>query len=500
MALEDRPIVFDFSFLDDATKSLLGYFVHTWYRHYLIVITENFRRLFDFGLIKSLFEPTEMGRYSMLFDFNSLNMEKISYINGIYFYILSAHKGANHRLMNRHENKQVLYLRGYDFEGSVTTGGGLAMGFSSNDTTQFNWRLGDQLSQHCRLFKVLSPKDVYWETVDAQRCFYGNFGDMISLTRHRMCSVFLNAFQWKQGVAHLLDRMDHYIVYLSSITESVLWELDQLDTDDRRSRVTVVFDDQAIHNKEMQLGVRDRMQDEYGDKLIWSKKGRPPASSVGGLRKKLSRKFLVTTPDAFEKDIEEHRRRINRSSARLAPGARETWLEFRFYPSLDDGRLRVLRDFSAEVEGHIEDLTGNRGIDCLPLFLNIVQLRIFMTLLMGEHHETGRALAAYAAVIQGAHDYYGAPGDKVGALSQEGRERHLSMLSDHLEISRHIGWCMLSFGKSHQFDDFRAVARTAFDSAFDRTKAAADCFFSTVAARNRDAGSGRSGIGDAGSK
>lgn len=92
MPPKEQPVVFDFRFLDDATKSLLGYFVHTWYRHYLAVITENFRRLFELGLIKNLSEPTEMGRYSMLFNFNALNMEKISYINGIYFYILAARR------------------------------------------------------------------------------------------------------------------------------------------------------------------------------------------------------------------------------------------------------------------------------------------------------------------------------------------------------------------------------------------------------------------------
>lgn len=488
MPSEEQPIGFDFRLLDDATKSLLGYFVHTWYRHYLAVINENFRRLFDLGLIKSLFEPTEMGRYSLLFDFNGLNMEKISYINGIYFYILSAHKGANHRLMNQHESKQVLYLRGYDFEASVTTGGGMALGFSTLDTMQFDMTLGKLLAQDCQLFKVLSPKDVYWETADAQRYFYGDFSAMIPLARYWMRSVFLNALHWKQDVAYLLDRMDHYIVYVSSLTESVLWELDQLDTDDRRGRVTVVFDDRAVHKKEEQLRLQDRMQDEYCDKLIWSKKGSSPPWSVDELREQLSCKFLVTTPDAFEKDIKEHRRRINRSSGPLAPGARETWLEFSFYPALDDARLKDIRDFSAEVEAHIADWTGDRWIDCLPLFLNLVQLRIFMTLLMGEHHETGRALAAYAAIMQGAHDYYAAPGDKVGALSQEGREHHLSMLSEHLEMAQHISRCMLSFGKSHQFDDFRAVAQTAFDAAFDRTKIAVDGFFTGVTTRYKDAG------------
>lgn len=478
----EQPIVLNFQPIADATASLLGYFVHTWYRHYLAVITESYRRLYDLGLIQGLAEPTEMGRYTMLFDFTALNLEKLAYINGIYFYILAAHKGANYRLMNRHEGKQVLYLRGYDYEGSVTTGEGIAAGFSSTHTMQFNGTLGEQLSKNFQIFKVLSPKDVYWETVSAQRYFYGNFEDMIPLARYQIFSLFMNALCWQQDFALIVDRMDHYIVYVSTITESALWELDQLDTDKRRGRVTVVFDDEAIKNKELQLGLRDRMQDEYGDKLIWSKKGPPPAKTVDELRAQLSRKFLVTTPEAFVKDIKKHRRRIKQSAAPLGPGAQETWLEFRFYPSLDDARLNDLRDFSAEIESHLADWTGHRGIDCLPLFLNLVQMRIFMTLLLGEHHETGRALATYAAVMQGAYDYYAAPGDKVAPLSEEGRERHLDMLFDHQDVARHIGWCMLAFGKSNQFDDFREVARTAFDTAFDRTKTAVDRFFADVMA------------------
>jgi hypothetical protein len=80
----------------------------------------------------------------------------------------------------------------------------------------------------------------------------------------------------------------------------------------------------------------------------------------------------------------------------------------------------------------------------------------------------------------------------VGALSQEGRERNLGLLSDHLDMAREIGWCMLSSGKSHQFDDFRAVAQTAFDATFGRTKTAVDRFFASVTARHEGVGSGTS--------
>ena len=73
-------MVFDFRFLQDASAALLGYFVHTWYVHYLSVIAGNFQRWYERGWIESLEEPAQRGRYSVVFDFTALNMEKIAYI------------------------------------------------------------------------------------------------------------------------------------------------------------------------------------------------------------------------------------------------------------------------------------------------------------------------------------------------------------------------------------------------------------------------------------
>ena len=474
----------DFRFLHDASARLLGYFVHTWYRHYLNVIEANFNRWHQQGIIRNLVEPTESGA-SLLFDFNALDIEKLAYILGIYMYILACHKGANFRLMNRLDGKQVLYLRGYDFEGSLALSGNMAMGFSSVDSSRFNWKLGELLAPHFALFKVLSPKDVYYETASAQRYFYGDYNRVIQLARSPFLSIYLNALSWKEGVLSLLDRMDHFVVYVSSITESALWELEQLDTDERRRRVTVVFDEEAIRNKEIQLGFQHEMQEEDNEKLIWSKQEPAPHRSMDQLREQLSSKFLLTTPEEFEKNILEHRRRISEDPARLPPGQRETWLDFRFHPALDADKLKELRTFSDWVQSHIAACTGGKGISCLALFLNHIQLRIYMTLLLGEHDETGRALAAYSAVMQAAFEYYSRPGDKIGDLSEEGRERHLGLLEEHNEFARYSGVRLLAFGKSHQFDDFSATATANFDAIFDSTKAAVNRFFENIVARTR---------------
>lgn len=483
MLPDERWKLANFGFLYDATATLLGYFVRTWYGHFLNVITRNLHRWNERGLIANMIEPTEEGAYFPLFDIDALDMEKIVYINGVYLYILMSHKEANRRLMRQSDRKRVLYLRGYDFEGAVAAAEGLAIGVSSMKTTGFNWTLSRLLVPHFEVFKVMSPKDVYWETVEAQHFFYGRYRDLVGYAQHSILSFYVNALRWKEDVGYLMDGMDHFVVYVSSMTESVLWEIDQLDTDDRRGRVTMVFDEKAIMEKEIHMDVRDRMKETFGDQVLWSKEGPPPHESVAELREQLSKKFFVTTPEEFEKNIDMHRQRIEAGSSRLASGKRETWLDFHFHPAVDEEKLKELRDFSDWVQAYIAKCTGERGIDCLMLFLNHIQLRIFMTLLMGEHDEAGLALAAYSAVMLSTMDFCAGPLKKAGWLSEEELKPLIDLLDDHRDIGEYIGMRLLAYGKSHQFDDLTAIATAEFSQAFESTRVAAEKFYEITAGR-----------------
>jgi hypothetical protein len=113
----------------------------------------------------------------------------------------------------------------------------------------------------------------------------------------------------------------------------------------------------------------------------------------------------------------------------------------------------------------------------LPLFLDQVQLRIYSTLLMGEHDQTGLALAAYAGVMRAALDYYEPPGERIGGLSAANRESHLEMLREHLGIAEYAGVRLLAYGRSHEFDDFSAAADATWNAAFAATTATVTRFF-----------------------
>lgn len=212
-----------------------------------------------------------------------------------------------------------------------------------------------------------------------------------------------------------------------------------------------VFDERAIDNKEYQFALRDNMH-TLGQELLWLQQGEPPAVTASELRDRLSAKFLVTTPDEFVADIDRHRERIAVSAGKLRPGERETWLDFHFHPALPEDELAALRAVSHATQARIDAATAE-GIACLPLFLTDIQLRIYMTLLMGEHADLGRTLGAYEAVMQGALDYYEAPGERIGALSAENRDHLLATLRDHQDYAAYAGVRLLAYGRSHEFED-----------------------------------------------
>jgi hypothetical protein len=464
----------DLQLLDDASRSLLGFFLHRWFREYLVVVNQSIRGLYENALITSLTAATERGRRA-LFDVGALGLDKLSFLVGTYLYIYLCHKFANYRLMNRFAGKQVLFLRGYDFEAAISSEVGVAASMPSTDTMQFGAVFRRLLERDFRLFKVGSPMDLYWETIDAQHHFGGEYDGLQRLVGQRPASVYLNAQGWQEGVLHLLDRMDHYIVYVSSITASALWELEQLDTEPRRQRVTVVFDDEAIADKEGRAEFPRAFASKVGFQVAWAKEGSPPTRTASELREHLSARFLVISKDDFEAHIDRHRERIRASASPLQPGSRENWIDFRFHPAVAPDRLAELYDIDEGLGAATAAIAG--GIESLPLALAQVQLRIYATLLLGRHENTGDALAAYAGIMRGALDYCARGRDRSGEPGAETDEDLLSTLQMHHDFGRQAGLTLAACGKSHEFESIFAATATAFEATYDATRAAVGRYF-----------------------
>jgi|ERR1043165_1081244 hypothetical protein len=458
-------MLYDFTNLDDASKHLHGYFLHTWFMHYLNVISHNLRNWYRAGLLGEDGLPTEAFKRA-LFDFNALNLEKLVYICGIYFYVLSSHKKANYYLLQKNPQKRVLYLRGFDFEASVKTEGTLAIGLSSMDTFSFTGKIGDLLAKDFVVFKILSPKDLYWETVGPQRYFYEDFEKIIQTSSVPIRSFFVNANVWKEDVAYIAERVDYFVVYVSSITDGVLWELNHLKERGYHARTTVIFDDEAIVNKELHVGLQERLPDmQIGDVLWLQQKHHVGQDDVDKLRDELRKSFLVVSPEQFENTIEDQKSRILAADSALAIGARETYVEFRFAPAMDAAAVEQIRTLDHSIWKQIEAELAE-GIICVPYFLNQVQLRIFTSLMLGQHFHAGQSLAVYAGIMDAVLTYYQGQGRINDHISAEDNEKHLDVLKDHEWAGNHIGWCMLCYGQSHEFGNYTERAHAEFDRLF----------------------------------
>ena len=458
--------------LYDATQALLGYFVGTTLRHFLEGSLKNLNRWSRVGLLGDDGRPNALFR-RVPFDFEALNLENLAYACGVYFYVQASHKKANHHLLQHSTKRRVLYLRGYDYEVAVQAAPGLAMRLSTASTAAFNRRLGQALCPQYELYKVLSPTDVESETIGTDRFFYDRYGDIIFACSRPIRSFYLQAQHWQDDVEWLACRVDHFVVYVSSITDSALWELQLLRERGWASLTTVVFDRAAILNKALHSDIHATLPDGHLGAVLWlPPKRRSSEEQADELLAQLQQTFTVVAADAFEAAVPALCQRIAASSGPLPAGRREAWLDFRFHPAVDDAALQALRDLDAALWQDL-GVDSDAAIDCLPYRLNQVQLHILTALLLGEHHAAGQALAVYAGVMQAALEAYTAAGKIDERVPAQEITAYLGLLQRHLDTAQHIAHTFLAAGRCNDFGDHTAAAAATYARLFGGSRARA---------------------------
>lgn len=479
--MPDTPstIIRDATPLYDSARALHGYFLYTWFTHFLGVLLHNIQRWRAAGLLD------EDGRASLVFrrlpvDFNALDLEKLAYFCGIYFYVESAHKQANYRLMHATPRKRVLYLRGFDYEAAVAATDTLAIGIATVDTTRFNHKLGELLGAEFDLFKAMSPKDLYWETIGPQRYFYDDYGALIRAANQPIRSVHLNALHWKDDIAQLAGQVDYFVVYVSSITESVLWEMHHLIDTGRAPLTTVVFDRQAILTKNIHADLyKDIPALTIGPVRWLPSRGRSSDDDIRALREELEKVFTVIDIENLDAEAPALMTRIRAAAPAQPDARRNTWLDFRFYPALDDEALAHLRRLDAALWAEVEPEAG-APIDALPFRINQLLLRVFTALLFGQHRDAGCALAVYAGFMQALLDHYTAAGRVEGFDSPDDVANALGALKDHHATAASISWAFLCSGEPNEFGNYTAAAKADYDRLFGAAQRQAADFLGTL--------------------
>ncbi len=479
--MPDTPstIIRDATPLYDGARALHGYFLYTWFTHFLGVQLHNIQRWRAAGLLDDNAHASPAFR-RLPVDFHALDLEKLAYFCGIYFYIESAHKQANHRLMHATPRKRVLYLRGFDYEAAVAATDTMAVGISTVDTTRFNHTLGELLGAEFDLFKAMSPKDLYWETIGPQRHFYGDYGALICSANQPIRSVHLNALHWKDDIAQLAGQVDYFVVYVSSITESVLWEMHHLVETGRGAQTTVVFDREAILTKNLHADLYKDIPSLAIGPVRWlPSRERSTDDDIRALRSELEKVFTVIDIEHLDAEAPALMARIRAAAPDQPDAQRNTWLDFRFYPALGDDALAYLRRLDAALWAEVEPQAG-APIDSLPFRINQLLLRIYTALLFGQHRDAGSALAVYAGFMQALFDHYTAAGHVDGFTSPDDVANALGALKDHHTTAASIAWAFLCSGEPNEFGNYTAAARADYDRLFGAARQQAADFLATL--------------------
>lgn len=471
--------------LYEAAGSLHGYYLFRWAREYLNVVLGNLHRWWQAGLLGPDGRPSPAFRNCLL-DFNALDLEILAQLCGLYFYIHASHKKANYALQRQSPARRVLYLRGFDYQAAVGVGDSLAAGFTTVDSTRFNARLGALLGHDCEVFKALGPLDLERETLALERHFYGDYRALIRICSTPIRAFFLHAAHWQGDVAHLAERMDHVVVYLSSLTESVLWELQHLRDHGHAGRSTVIFDRQAILTKNLHAGFYAALPTLTIGKALWlPHRETLPEAQIDAFRAELEQHFTVIAADAFDAQAEALRARILASRGPLPPGQRESTLPFRFYPALAEPAVTALRQLDAALAQEIAPEAG-APLDCLPFRLNQIQLRVFTALALGEHAGAAQALALHAGHMDALLAFYTRRGQLAGQVSAAELPAYLAIFRDHRDSAAAIARHFLEAGPGDRFDAPGEAARAGLEHSLAAARRQAEAWIDHLVAARPD--------------
>ena len=466
--------------LYDAARSLHGYFLFRWMREYLNVVLGNIHRWWRAGLLGADGRPNAAFRVCLV-DFNAFDLEILAQLCGLYFYIHASHKKANRALLRQTTARRVLYLRGFDYQAAVGVGGGLAMGFSTVDSTRFNHRLGVLLGHDCEVYKALSPLDLERETLALERHFYGDYPALTRLCSAPIRSFFLHAEHWQRDVAHLAGRMDYFVVYLSSLSESVLWELQYLHDHGHAGRASVIFDRDAILTKNVHAGFYAALPGLAIGKALWLPDRQPLSEAhIDAFRAELETCFTVIPADDFDTQAEALRARVLAASGPLPPGRRESSLPFRFYPALAKPERRALHRLDAALAREVAPDTGE-PLACLPFRLGQLQLRVFTALALGDHPGAAQALAIYAGCMDALLAFYTRSGRLADCVSAAELPAYLGLFRDHRDTAASIARHFLEAGPGDRFDAPDEAARNGFEQCFSAARRQADTLIGDTA-------------------
>lgn len=96
--------------------------------------------------------------------------------------------------------------------------------------------------------------------------------------------------------------------------------------------------------------------------------------------------------------------------------------------------------------------------------------------MLGHHDESGRALAVYAAVTDVARNRLLSAAGRSDRLLKKQWPQIRKRLEQHFEMAEYLSHTLLSYGQSHEFGDYRALAKEIYETFAAASEAIEDFF------------------------
>jgi hypothetical protein len=468
-------LTLDLRFLFEASKRLQGYLVHDWFARYLGQIGASFQRLSESHVLGPDWLPSPDTDYALALDERSLDVETLTDAAGLYFLIYAHHKATNRRLGGDPGVKRVLCLRGFEYLVEIGYGGGLASTLMFPDSWYFTHTFRDTLRGDFGLLKALAPEDVFFLQYDAKPYFdRADFATVQRLANESIPSVYFNANHWRDDMSDLMDRVDYFVVYLSSLTVSSLWEISQLREKRRQADTTIVLDVDALNSRGSSTGFDAAMAHHLSAEVLWPGAAVPDESlTAEQWQEVLAAEFDVVSPSEFAERAEPIKRRIEVARGPANDEERTKPIPLRFTPAVTDAELERLERYGRQLMSLTRSIVERCEITNLPWFMNVLQLAAFTGLVLGRHDEAGRALVRCAAALSVLLERLFPDADAAAQPAQAALQENLRVVND-------ISWYFLSLGKSDEFGDYRGLAMRTHRDDFDLTQTAVRKFMDRV--------------------
>lgn len=478
----------DSELLLNSTKKLHGYTTHLLFANYLAKIAEDGTRAYRLyeneKFLESAMRGMKVGGTRTAVDGDAMHLYELAKVVGLYSWVFMSHEKADYRLADSRGMPRILFLRGFAYQDANAMGSAGMSIMARPDSLNFINDLYENFSPDRFVVCIpLSPEDLEIETSGGLVQYVYEKDGIHKLQKSVKPYFYLNANYWQEDVACLASKADHFLVYVTSITDSIIWELDLLKRTGCTDRTIVIFDEKSLTDKaklaQASAETLSRIRAESGElasqiRSTWTiNAGMNNGISVANFRELLDRNFpVVVSRDEFFANIDTHKEHFSQS-LRSDSKSSDKQIPFRFHPALDSSSLKQLRDFDQSLDISIRQAVNSRRILNLPWFFHQIQARIFTSLVLGDHRSAGHALAMYGVTTGVASEELSADMSASVYLSESEKSKLLGLLRQNFACALEASYSMMTI-ETHALSRYGLITEETCASEFESNKETVD--------------------------